>query len=69
MYNGKLKVAANASLIKYSVKKSFEVKGLEFELGFDFALGSIGGELKLSPRGGKVFFRYWTIWGWVVPPS
>jgi peptidoglycan hydrolase-like protein with peptidoglycan-binding domain len=55
MYNGKLKVAANASLIKYSVKKSFEVKGLEFELGFDFALGSIGGELKLSPRGGKVF--------------
>lgn len=44
-YYGKEKVVgATASILKFDVKKSFSIKGMEVELGADFSIASVGGE-------------------------
>jgi hypothetical protein len=55
-YYGKEKiVGATASVVKFDVKKSFSIKGLQVELGANFSIASIGREYRWSKNGGGFF--------------
>ncbi|WHX41161.1 hypothetical protein QNH36_03060 [Mesobacillus sp. AQ2] len=53
--DNKFEIGAVASIVKFDAKIDFELAGLTVELGGDLALGSIGGQMKFSPSGGRAF--------------